>query len=745
MKKCFFIALLFIFTGIILAQNNKQTHESDITEVKDKKDNLDAYLPLSKSPNTVQGAVYADVTKPAGDRARDLIRRMTFEEKLNLTGGFPRFQTHAVERLGIRPAFMADASQGVRLNTVTVGGQSTSFPGMLPLASTWNGELAREFGAAIAEECRALGLDILLGPGINMQRLSVGGRNFEYMGEDPLLTSIVAANYVYGMEKIGVIACPKHFIGNDQEFCRHISNTVVSERALREIYLPPWEAVVKDGNTSAIMTGNNLVNGAPAAIHRPLNAGLLRKEYDFKGIAMTDWQNTNYFPSMQHLVLPSGENLLMPRNNDFAAWVKKEVQSSPERKAEIELMLESMIFPTLYTLFEKGVYDRHPQHTDYLKTYEGHKELARKVAEESVVLLKNEKNILPIAKGKKIVFYGEPEVFSGEGSGFVAGYDHTTYAEGLQKVYGKNFLHLEKMDEKAIRKADIVIYNLNKKSGEGRDIPFEEGAEGLEELKKISKLNRNVVVLVNSCNGMSTDWVKDVKGVLWCYFLGQERGNALANIISGKVAPSGRLPFTIEKSFRDSPAPDYNYIGDKIFWFGNNQYKNYWLGKTADFDSTFTNYVKPFEPIDIPYKEDILIGYRWYDYHKIPVRFPFGAGLSYTKFELSGMSVENKFKEENQIAVEFDVKNVGTMEGKDVVQVYVSHKGSTVMKAPKELKAFRKIHLTPGEKQKVRITLDERAFSYWDEENHDWKVEQGEYIISIRDGISSDLSLSVVL
>lgn len=740
--------LLFIVSLLIIGSVSSQTkpnvkpkHESDITGSKQKNNKLDNFVTLSASPNVVKGAVYADVSQPAAERAKDLIRRLTFEEKLILTGGYNGFQTNPIERLGIRPTFMADASQGVRLKTISIEGKSTSFPGMMTLASTWNKELATEFGKAIGEECKALGVDILLGPGMNFQRLSVGGRNFEYMGEDPLLTSVISSNYIVGLENTGVLSCPKTIIVNDLEFCRHIVNVIVSERALREIYLPPWKAAIEYGKCSSIMTSNNLVNGIPAATHKPINADLIRKEYGFQGLFMTDWQNTNYFPTMQHLVLPSGENLLMPLNEKFATWVNKEIIQSSTRKAEIEVLLENMIYPTLYILFKKGVYDRQPQDTSYYKTYDSHKVLARKTAEESIVLLKNEKNILPISSSKRIVLYGQPEIHSGQGSGFVIGYDHVTFADGLKSFYGDNFVSLDKMDEKVLKSADVVLYNFNKRSGEGRDIPFEVGSKEIEELNKITKLNKNVVVLMNSCNVMPMDWMKNVKGILWCYFLGQERGNAIVNIISGKISPSGKLPFTIEKNFSESPDPTFNYIGNKPYWFGNNQYKKYWLGEIKQYDTAFSNYVKPFEPLQLHYKEETLIGYRWYDYHKIPVHFQFGFGMSYSKFAVSNFKIENTYPVNGNITVELDVQNIGKMDAKEVVQVYVSDKQSSVVRAPKELKAFQKVSLKPGEKKRLTFVLDKSAFAFWDVISHDWKVESGEFVITAGNS-SSNLTLS---
>ncbi|MGN1220139.1 MAG: glycoside hydrolase family 3 protein, partial [Candidatus Cryptobacteroides sp.] len=245
-------------------------------------------LPLSKAPDVVEGAIYADPSAPSADRALDLIRRMTFEEKLTMTGGWNRFLISGVKRLGVRPVSTADASQGVRLQTAIVKEKSTSFPGMLPLASTWNPELAGEMSSALAQECRALGVDVLLGPGANMQRLSVGGRNFEYMGEDPYLTAVMETAFIKNLQENGVIATAKHFIGNDQDFCRHIANSIIDERTLREIYLYPWEKMIREGGCLGIMTGNNLVNGLHNAMNRPILTDIIRKELGFRGFVMTD-------------------------------------------------------------------------------------------------------------------------------------------------------------------------------------------------------------------------------------------------------------------------------------------------------------------------------------------------------------------------------------------------------------------------------------------------------------------------
>jgi beta-glucosidase len=738
------IIALLVFVNVSFAQG-KTKHESDITEAsKNKRDQLDGFDPISKSANSIKSAPYADAQLSSARRAEDLIGRLTFAEKLALTGGWKQFNIAGIPRLGIRPVTMADASQGVRLATIAIAGKSTSFPGMLPLASTWNNELAERFGKAIGEECRALGVDILLGPGINMQRLSVGGRNFEYMGEDPLLTAGIATEYIRGIQSTRIIPTAKHFVGNDQEFCRHIANSVIGEQALREIYLRPWEAIIKKANCMGIMTGNNLVNGIPCAMHKPLIADILRKEFGFTGLAMTDWQNTNYYPERQELVLPSGETLLMPENTTFATWVNQQVANNPKEKETIEKQLETMIFPTIETLFRMGVYDREPQDRQYFKFYPQHQKLAQECAEEAIVLLKNEANILPIEKNRKIVLIGEPEIHSGSGSGFVAGYDHVSYETGLSEVYGDNFKHCAKNDESTVKNADIVIFNFNKRSGEGHDIPFNSPQSTIDDLNAIIKLNKNVVVLMNAANTMPMEWLKDIKGLLWCSYLGQERGKALANIVSGRISPSGKLPFSIEKDFADSPSPCFNYIGGIPVWYGNNEYKKYWLGKTEKFNDLFSKHIKPHQPIDIPYEEGVFIGYRWYEAKNKPVVFPFGFGLSYSRFQYSDIRCENNWTKNGEVILTMSISNAGKQEAKEIVQLYVADKQCSVPRPPKELKGYKKVYLKPGETKDLSFVLTKEAFSFWSEQSHSWVVEPGEFDVMIG-ASSADIRLRTKL
>lgn len=692
------------------------------------------FLPLSQQKNTLNGAVYADPSQCASARVHDLVKRLSFEEKLMLTGGFNRFFFPGVKRLGVRPVVMADAAQGVRLSGFLPVKDvvSTSFPGILALAGTWEPQFAEGLGKAVGEECRAIGVDILLGPSINIQRHSAGGRNFETLGEDPVLAARMVSPYVRAMQSTGIVSTAKQLIGNDQEFCRHLANSIISERALREIYLPPWEEIIRNGKVKAIMTGNNMVNGIPCSVHKPLINDILRKEYGFEGLSMTDWQNTAYYKSMQHLTITSGQSLLMNTNATFAQYVNEEIKKTPERKAEFEIMLEAMIYPSLYTLFESGVYDRSPIDAEYKKTYEAHKEFARSYATEAICLLKNDGNILPLKKSQKILLTGTEEISSGVGSGAVKGYDHVSFADALQKAYSGNITVEEKPNDKTIREAGVVIFRLNKEAGEGYDVPFDEPVSQINELMRISKLNRNVVVVISSGNPMPMPWLNQVKCVVWAYFLGQERGNALVNILSGKVSPSGKLPFTIEKNWADSPDPDFNFLGGKPYWYGHNsKYRSYFLGLDSTTDNTFHLYVKPQQYVDIPYDEGIFIGYRWFETKNKPVQFPFGHGLSYTSFAYSGLTLDNTMEQDGYVNISFEIKNTGKVAGKEVAQLYVAPVQSSVPRPVKELKGFDKFLLQPGESKRVSLKLTKRDFSYWDEDSHSWKAEPGAYEILV--------------
>lgn len=729
--------LLIVFSFIVL------THTLSIAQNKiGSKEPIDLASGFQQN-NLPLDVKYSNPKVLPTERVKDVIKHMTFEEKLQLTGGKKGKYFPGLPRLGLRSVLMSDASQGVHLNGKMPNQVSTSFPGMLALAATWDTSLAKSFGKNMGEECRALGIDILLGPGINMYRTSEGGRNYEYMGEDPYLTSEIACNYIQGLQSKKVIAVAKHLIANDQEFCRHMMSSDVDERALREIYLPPWEAIIKKAGVKGVMSGNNLLNGIPNSMNKPLIADLLRKEYGFSGIAMTDWQNTIYHPSKQNLVLQSGISMLMPTNETFANYISKYLKENPSAKAVVERGLDQMVYDNLLPLFEMGAYDRSAVDSSYLPSIVQHKSFARMCAEQAICLLKNDQNLLPIPQGKKVLMMGTPETYSGKGSGFVLGFNHTDFAAGMQQVYGSNFKCIEQPSDEEIKQSDVVFYRLDKPAGEGEDIPFYEPAAINAEINHCASLNKNVVVIITASNGLDMPWLSKVRGVLYSFFLGQERGNALADIVSGKINPSGHLPFTIEKKFEDSPSPEFNFIGGKPYWHGDNSYyKDYWLGKQGAKTPTFAPFIKPGEVIHTKYNEGIFIGYRWYEEKKIPVSFPFGFGLSYTTFKYNGIKLSSSsMSGRDTIKVQCSLSNTGKVAGAEVIQLYIHDNHAGVPRPEKELKGFKKIFLDPGETKSVNFVINRKDLSYWDIQSHNWKAEKGQFEVLIGSS-SADIKMT---
>lgn len=701
-----------------------------------KEDVLQKYNPIAESAKAPQGALYADPSQSPEARAKDLLSRLTFDEKVSLTGGWNGFRIQGnfnmpgVDRLGIRAVTMMDASQGIRKSALpVVDFKSTSFPSLLALTSTWNPGMAYEYGKAMGRECRATGTDILLGPGMNFIRISAGGRHFEYLGEDPYLATPIATEYILGLQSEKVLATPKVVLANEQEFVRHIANCIVSNRAMHEIYLRPWKSVIEKADAKAIMTGNNLVNGIQCSVNKPLIADILRQEYGFKGIAMTDWQNTNYFPSMNNLILESGISLLMPGNGNFVNYIKELKQKGEFDQADFEAGLDKMVYYNLLPLFEFGVYDRFPIDSAYLNTYAESQKIALACAEESIVLLKNEGNILPIQQGSKnILVIGVNESHCGRGSGSVPGYDHTSFVDG----FGAGAIYREKPSEQEVKQAGTVVFILDKPTGEGGDTPYEEPKAQLNHLRKVLSWNSNTVVIINATNTMPMDWAGQAKAILWSTFLGQERGNAMANVISGKVNPSGKMVFSVERDFKETVDPEFNYLCGKPYWAGNNTYKDYWLnGKDVKVPG-FSDCVKPGEVVDIRYDEDIFIGYRWFDKKNIPVVYPFGHGLSYTTFKYSGMKVENKLAHSGELKVTVRIKNTGKVAGKEVAQLYISDLDGAADDRPvKELKGFSKIELQPGETREATFTLTRDDFAIWDVAADNWKIKTGKFEIKV--------------
>ncbi|MBS1815290.1 MAG: glycoside hydrolase family 3 C-terminal domain-containing protein [Acidobacteria bacterium] len=678
------------------------------------------FRPIGMHQNLPANAIYRNTKATAEARAADVVKRLTFDEKLTLTGGLKTFYYPGVERLGLAPVYFADATQGVHEKDIcTKVLKTTAFPSGQALAATWDRQMAHDYAQAISEETRAWGVEVLLGPGLNLYRNAEGGRNFEYFGEDPFLASQIGVHYVKGMQANGTIATVKHFLGNEQEFYRHIADVKIGERALRELYLAPYKAAIQQGGVLAVMTGNNLVNGYPGAADMPLSKGVLRNEYGYKGIIMSDWANSLYWKNRLDLELTSGHSLLMADNALFAKWVNNQVTLHPESKAAIEKQLGMMVQENLYSFFKSGYYDRPYRDPALVSKIESHNAVALKAAEEAITLLKNQDDVLPIAQGKKIAVVGTDEaltVYGGKGSGAVKGYDHVDFMAGLKAVYGDNVVRAT--DDAAVKSADVVLLFVNKPASEGKDIPFENPAID-EAVEKYASMNSNVVVIISAGNGLPMPWLSQVKGVVFGYFLGQQRGTAMANVLSGKVSPSGKLPFTIEKTFKDSPAFDYNKMEDGTYAWGGGK------GDSAKFQQNGG------KNIPVVYREGIYIGYRWYEKKQIPVQFPFGFGLSYTKFAYSDFKVSGKPTASAPATVSFTVKNTGTREGAEIAQIYIHSNAGPVDRPVKALKGFERVDLKAGESKIVSMPITVQDLAYWSEGKHGWMSDRGEYDVLV--------------
>lgn len=682
------------------------------------------FRPIYMHSDLPADAIYTNPKASAGDRARDVVKRLSFDEKLMLTGGYQQFHYPGIPRLGIPPVYFSDATQGVHQKDFCVKvGETTAFPSGQALAATWDTALADDYARAISEECQAYGINVLLGPGLNLYRNSEGGRNFEYFGEDPFLASKLGVSYVRGMQSMGTIATVKHFLGNEQEVVRHDANAIIGERALHELYLVPFKAAVEQGKALAVMTGNNMVNGYPGAADTPLSQGVVRDKWGFTGIVMSDWANSMYWPERQRLELTSGQSLLMGNNQVFAKYVEDEIRAHPDEKREIEKDLDKMVTANLYSFFKSGVYDRPYRNPALVAKVETHKAVALLTAEEAITLLKNEDHLLPLQPGKiKTIAVAGSEaalnVWGGTGSGAVAGYDHIDFLAGLRKVYGDRVLRVDGENDDAIKSANVVLYFIAKKAGEGLDVPYDmPGVE--EQVDKYVALNKNVVVIASGGNGFPMPWLAKVKGVVFAYFLGQERGEALANVLSGKVTPSGKLPFTIEKSFRDSPAYGYNKLPDGTYYWGGGR------NNSKEIQSKFGTF-------PIRYSEGIYIGYRWYEKEKISPLFPFGFGLSYTTFSYSTLRVSSRrVTSAKDVVVSFSVTNKGYREGAEVAQLYVHDNEGGVDRPVKELKGFARVLLKPGETKTVHLPISVADLAYWDVKTHGWKSKHGEYSIEV--------------
>ncbi|SCY90805.1 beta-glucosidase [Flavobacterium anhuiense] len=706
------------------------------------------YFFLSPFFGWTQSALYLDESQPIEVRVKDALSRMTVEEKVALCHAQSKFSSKGVPRLGIPDVWSSDGSHGVsdeklwdEWNSAQWTNDScTAFPALTCLAATFNPMIAQLYGTSIGEEARYRNKTMLLGPGVNIYRTPLNGRNFEYMGEDPFLASRLVVPYVQGVQSNGVAACVKHFALNNQEIARGEINVNVSDRALHEIYLPAFKAAVQEGNVWSIMGAYNKIWGVHCCHNDILLNQILKNDWKFDGVVVSDWGGVHNTDEAVNggLDIEMGtytNGLTTQGHFPFSSYYLadpflKGIKSGKYEMSKLDdkaSRILRMIFRT--TMSANRPYGRFvsPEHSD----------AARKIAQEGIVLLKNEKQFLPIPQGryKKIAVIGENAVKSlivGGGSTSLKAAYEISPLQGLKNKYGENNivysmgyasgrplygaeepskLNLDSLQNAAIetaRQADIVLFvgGLNKnyfqdcESGDRKSLSLPFGQDKL--IEEIQKVNHNVAVVLLSGNAVLMPWLNKTKAVVQGWYLGSEAGNALADIISGEANPSGKLPISFPKKLEDVGAHAFDqlcYPGD-----GKNVY----------------------------YKEDILVGYRWYDTKKIPVLFPFGYGLSYTTFQYGKPAVSSKtITAADSLEVTVSIKNTGKVAGKEVVQLYVNDETSSLPRPTKELKGFEKISLEPGEEKTVRFTLTKKDLSYYDDTKKEWIAEPGKFRIMI--------------
>ncbi len=661
----------------------------------------------------------------ADARAKALVERMTDEEKFDMVCG-RGFFIAGCERLGIPDVNFTDASQGVHLRDEFYSGKldrSVSFPSALMLTSTWNRKLAAEYARAVGEECRAGGIHVLLGPGMNIYRVAQCGRNFEYTGEDPALAAEMIAVYVTALQQTGVIATLKHFIANETEYIRKHSNTVVGRRALNEIYLPAFQSGV-DAGALAVMTSYNYLNGEYCGQSATVINGLLRGELGFDHLVMTDWTSVDD----GRKVAESGQDLEMP-HGEHLKRAKAELLGSPE----IDRMVTSII--RAFTMM--GFLDMVQDQPLYLKNLPAHEEIAFRTACEGTVLLRNE-GVLPLTSvpDSTILVAGNWAArtpIAGKGSGYVEGFDSTSYGEAIaeRNILAKVRVRPAPTDAELTWADTVVICTGFEFEGESRDRAFSLPDDQNRLIARACERSDRVIVVITSGGGVSMPWHDAAEAIIQAPFGGQKGAAAIAEILTGKVNPSGKLAFTIEENFADSPGARYLPDGAGV----DDPMQSLQPGAPKPEHLTGSEW-----PYEIRYDEGVYVGYRWYAKHGKPVRYWFGHGLSYTEFAYSDLEISGGALGSDQAArtddepvwwVSVSVKNTGAVAGAEVVQLYVEDAASGADRPERELKAFDKVFLEPGESATVRLPIVLRDLEYFDEANAAWTHAAGEYRVHV--------------
>ena len=701
--------------------------------------------------------VYLDDSQPLSARVEDALSRMTLQEKINIIHAQSKFSSPGVPRLGIPENWADDGPHGIRPDVLwdewQQAGQTNdscmAFPALTCVAATWNKEMSYLYGKSLGEEARYRNKNILLGPGVNIYRSPLNGRNFEYLGEDPFLSSKMVVPYIKGVQSNGVAACVKHFALNNSESNRSTVNVNVDDRTLYEIYLPAFKAAVQEGGAWAIMGSYNLYKGEHCCHNEYLINDILRKEWGFQGVVISDWGGTHDTKQavfngldMEFGTWTNGLNFGKSNAYDnyyLAAPYLKMIQSGEVGTKELDDKVRRVLRLCFLTTMNKN------RPLGSLNSEE-HSVAARKIAEEGIVLLKNDNHVLPIdlQQTKRIAVIGENAIkwmtVGGGSSSLKARYEISPL-EGIKArvgsqagiVYARGYVgdttgnyngvvtgqHLadnrtpDQLIDEAVqvaKQADVVIFvgGLNKsehQDDEGFDrlslgLPYDQD----KVIEAVAKVNKKLVVINISGNAVSMPWVNQVPAIVQGWFLGSESGSALAAVLLGDVNPSGKLPFTFPVKLTDNGAEALDAFP------GTDQ---------------------------VTYKEGIFVGYRWAEEKHIKPLFAFGHGLSYTTFEYGKVTSDKKnMSASDQVTFSVKVKNTGNRAGEEVVQLYISDLKCSVPRPVKELKGFEKVSLQPNEEKTVTFTIDKSALSYFDAAKHDWVAEPGDFEALI--GAASD-------
>ena len=714
-----------------------------------------------------QTPVYQDETRPIEERVKDALSRMTIEEKVAMCHAQSKFSSPGCPRLGIPELWMSDGPHGVReeiqwsswSNAGWTNDSCTAFPALTCLAATWNPEMAALYGKTVGEEARFREKDILLGPGVNIYRTPLNGRNFEYMGEDPYLAATMVVPYVQELQKNGVAACVKHYALNNQEKQRWNVDVIVSERAMYEIYLPGFKAAVQEGGAWSIMGAYNKILGTHAC-HNDLTLNkILKDEWGFDGVVVSDWAGTHdtYEGAVNGLDIEMGTDQRPDKGIRGRAFQAKDCYMGDDflrlvREGKVsEEVLDDKASRILRLIFRTAMNTKKPYGN---MDYAAHSKVARTIGGEGIVLMQNnpipvqakrtsirnfipldvwENPLLPIdpTRYEKILVVGDNatrRLCMGGGSSELKVQHETSVLTAMQEKYGDKvsytkgyqagrtmYGNVEEVKQSIVdslrnaavamaREADLIVFvgGLNKTRNQDcedgdrltYDLPFGQN----ELLDAMLAVNPRVVTVLVSGNAVRIPYPDRMPAILQSWYIGSEIGSTVVDVLCGDVNPSGKLPFSFPARLEDCAAHSF---GDIAY---------------------------PGDGVKVEYKEDILVGYRWHDTKKIPARYPFGHGLSYTTFAYGKPSISGKtIAADGTLTLTLDVTNTGSREGKEVVQLYIGDDKATVLRPVKELKGFQKLTLAPGETKQVTFNITADDLKYWSEEAHDWVAEAGKF------------------